>query len=199
MTLTRGTSCIYWWPEDGPQWPKHVVVSTINRIQDSCVVTYRTPSLIAYNTTGMIHLQITKFSFSKWYRKKKNRKAVSSNRGTFHVQLSRSETNTCHIKCSVRSCRDVWTNSLPRSHRSLPRTALAHLLSRAYRETLEPFVFAHSGPCVHIYPPFSAAPCEFCFLVLSPPRLLHATLTEWTQHRLSQGWIRLCEKLNVLW
>ena len=34
------------WPEDGPQWPKHVVVSTINRIQDSCVVTYRTPSLM---------------------------------------------------------------------------------------------------------------------------------------------------------
>jgi len=32
------------WPEDGPQWPKHVV-STINRIQDSCVLTYPTPSL----------------------------------------------------------------------------------------------------------------------------------------------------------
>jgi len=27
----------FMWPEDGPQWPKHVVVvSTINRIQDSC-------------------------------------------------------------------------------------------------------------------------------------------------------------------
>jgi len=39
-------------PEDGPQWPKHVVVSIINRIQDSCVLTYPTPSLIAYNTTG---------------------------------------------------------------------------------------------------------------------------------------------------
>jgi len=33
------------WPEDGPQWPKYVVVSTINRIQDSCVLTYPTPSL----------------------------------------------------------------------------------------------------------------------------------------------------------
>ena len=27
------------WPGDGPQWPKHVV-SIINRIQDSCVLTY---------------------------------------------------------------------------------------------------------------------------------------------------------------
>ena len=43
------------WPEDGPQWPKHVVVSKINRIQDSCVLNYTTPSLIAYNTTGMMH------------------------------------------------------------------------------------------------------------------------------------------------
>jgi len=32
------------WPEDGPRWPKHVV-SIINRIQDSCVLTYPTPSL----------------------------------------------------------------------------------------------------------------------------------------------------------
>jgi len=38
---------IFLWPEDGPQWPKHVVVSIIIRIQDSCVLTYRTPSLIA--------------------------------------------------------------------------------------------------------------------------------------------------------
>ena len=31
------------WHEDGPQWPKHVVVSSITyRIRDSCVVTYRT-------------------------------------------------------------------------------------------------------------------------------------------------------------
>ena len=44
---------IFLWPEDGPQWPKHVV-STINKIQDSCVLTYPTPSLIAYNTTGMM-------------------------------------------------------------------------------------------------------------------------------------------------
>ena len=36
------------WPEDGPHWPKHVVVSTINRIQDSCILTYRTPSLNNY-------------------------------------------------------------------------------------------------------------------------------------------------------
>ena len=33
------------WPEDGPQWPKHVVVSTINRIKNRCVLTYPTPSL----------------------------------------------------------------------------------------------------------------------------------------------------------
>ena len=46
------------WPEDGPQWPKHVVVSIINRIQNSCVLTYPTPSLIVYNTTGMMHLKI---------------------------------------------------------------------------------------------------------------------------------------------
>ena len=30
-------------PEDDPQWPKHVVVSVINRIQDSCVLSYPTP------------------------------------------------------------------------------------------------------------------------------------------------------------
>ena len=47
------------WPEDGPQWPKHVVVSIINRIKDSCILTYPTPSLIAYNTTGMMHVNIT--------------------------------------------------------------------------------------------------------------------------------------------
>jgi len=46
------------WPEDGPQWPKHVVVSTINRIQDSCVLTYPTPSLITYRTTGKMNLKI---------------------------------------------------------------------------------------------------------------------------------------------
>ena len=48
------------WPEDSPQWPKHVVVSIINRTQDSCVLTYPTPSLIAYNTTGMMHLKTVK-------------------------------------------------------------------------------------------------------------------------------------------
>ena len=30
---------IFLWPEDGLQWSKHVVVSIINRIQDSCVLT----------------------------------------------------------------------------------------------------------------------------------------------------------------
>jgi len=34
------------WPEDGPQCLKHVV-TIINRMQDSCVFTYTTPSLIA--------------------------------------------------------------------------------------------------------------------------------------------------------
>ena len=43
---------------DGPQWPKHVVVSIINRIQDSCVLTYPTPSLIAYNTAVVMHLKM---------------------------------------------------------------------------------------------------------------------------------------------
>ena len=33
------------WPEDNPEWPKHVVVSIINRIQDICVMTYPTPSI----------------------------------------------------------------------------------------------------------------------------------------------------------
>ena len=44
-------------PEDCPQWPKHVI-SIINRIQDSCVLTYPTPSLIAYNTKWMTHLKV---------------------------------------------------------------------------------------------------------------------------------------------
>jgi len=34
-------------PADGPKWPKHVVVIILNRIQDSCVLTYPTPSLRA--------------------------------------------------------------------------------------------------------------------------------------------------------
>jgi len=46
------------WHEDGPQWLKNVITSIINRIQDSCVLTYPTPYLIAYNTTGMMHLEI---------------------------------------------------------------------------------------------------------------------------------------------
>ena len=36
--------------EDGPQWPEHVAVSIINKTQDSCAVTYCTPSLIAFRT-----------------------------------------------------------------------------------------------------------------------------------------------------
>ena len=36
---------IFLWPEDDPQWPKHVVVNLIKRTQDSCVLTYPTPSL----------------------------------------------------------------------------------------------------------------------------------------------------------
>ena len=36
--------------EDGPHWPKHVVVSIINRIQDCCVLTNPTPSLISDKT-----------------------------------------------------------------------------------------------------------------------------------------------------
>jgi len=52
-------------PEDGPQWPKHVVVSIINRTQDSCVLTYPTPSLIASNTKGMVRLQI---GFGRYWR-----------------------------------------------------------------------------------------------------------------------------------
>jgi len=34
---------IFLWPEDGPHWPKQVVVSIINKIQ-RCVLTYPTPS-----------------------------------------------------------------------------------------------------------------------------------------------------------
>ena len=44
------------WPEEGQHWPKHVVISIINKIQDSCVLTYPAPSLIAYDTTAMINL-----------------------------------------------------------------------------------------------------------------------------------------------
>jgi len=35
------------WPEDGSQWSKHVVVRTTNKTEDSCVLTYTTPSLKA--------------------------------------------------------------------------------------------------------------------------------------------------------
>jgi len=34
------------------EWPKHVIIIIINRIQDSCVLTYPTPSLMAYNTNN---------------------------------------------------------------------------------------------------------------------------------------------------
>jgi len=40
---------IFLWPEDGPQWPKHDVVSIINRIQGSCVLTYPTPTLNVFD------------------------------------------------------------------------------------------------------------------------------------------------------
>jgi len=45
-TLYSFPLCTFLLPEDGLQRPKHVVVSTINKIQDSCVVTYRTLSPI---------------------------------------------------------------------------------------------------------------------------------------------------------
>jgi len=51
------------WSEEGPQWPKHVVISIINRIQESCVLTYPTLSLIAKNTTGMMQLTISCYMF----------------------------------------------------------------------------------------------------------------------------------------
>ena len=35
-----------------------VVVGITIRIQDSCVLTYLTPSLVTYNTTGMVYLKI---------------------------------------------------------------------------------------------------------------------------------------------
>jgi len=61
-TYTMIVLCIiflytFLWPEDGPQLPKHVV-RMINRIQDCCVLTFPTPSLIAYNATGIMHLKI---------------------------------------------------------------------------------------------------------------------------------------------
>ena len=46
-TVYSFTIYTFLWPEDGPQWPKNVVVSIINRIRYSCVVTPHTPSLIA--------------------------------------------------------------------------------------------------------------------------------------------------------
>jgi hypothetical protein len=124
--------------------------------------------------------------------KKKDWKAVLSSRGKFYVRLSLWVTNICQLKCSIRFCRDGRTNSLPRNPRSLRRTALARLLSRAYRKTLKPFVFTHSLPCVHIYPPFSANPCEFCFVILSRRCLshilcgtacLHDTVGDWARGR----------------
>ena len=71
---------IFLWPENGPQWPKHVV-SIISRIQESCVWTYPTPSLIGYNTTGMIHLRSVHFS-------KCQRTAVLVTRSIFRVAIS---------------------------------------------------------------------------------------------------------------
>jgi len=51
-TLYSFPLCTFLWPEDDPQWPKHVAVSTINRIHDSCVLTYpQPPPLIARSVT----------------------------------------------------------------------------------------------------------------------------------------------------
>ena len=47
-TVYRFPLYIFLWPEDGPQWPKHV--SLIIRIQDSCILTYPTTSLITFRT-----------------------------------------------------------------------------------------------------------------------------------------------------
>jgi hypothetical protein len=42
------------WPEDSPQWPKHVVISIINRIQDNCVSTY--PTILNFRIVSNMHL-----------------------------------------------------------------------------------------------------------------------------------------------
>ena len=48
---------IFLWPEDGPQWPKHVVASIINRIKDSCVLTYPPlPNGLVWVNCGVIEL-----------------------------------------------------------------------------------------------------------------------------------------------
>ena len=49
---------VHRWQLHGSIHPKHVVVSIINRIDDSRVLTHATPSLIAYKTMGMTDLKI---------------------------------------------------------------------------------------------------------------------------------------------
>jgi len=49
------------WPEDGPLWPNHVV-SIINRIQDSCVLTYPTPSQLLITQRGWCTYRPISFS-----------------------------------------------------------------------------------------------------------------------------------------
>ena len=55
------------WPEDGPQWPKHVVVGLINRIQDSCFLTYPTPS-ISEGSLPFIQDHIRGTAVAQWLR-----------------------------------------------------------------------------------------------------------------------------------
>ena len=46
------------WPEDGTQWPKHVVVSIMKQDTRQLCFDVSHPSLIAHNTTGKMHLKI---------------------------------------------------------------------------------------------------------------------------------------------
>ena len=93
------------WPEDGPRWPKHVVISIINRIQDRCVLTYPTPSLIAYNTTGMMHLKISIgcFIYSQGHlkhnRERKERESVFRDMSSYSLKSKiKLNTYSCHHK-----------------------------------------------------------------------------------------------------
>jgi len=63
-TLHSFPHYILLWPEDGPQWPKHVV-NIINRIQDSCVLTYPTLSLISNLGSDIIIRSSASWDFTK--------------------------------------------------------------------------------------------------------------------------------------